>query len=439
MRAHFSRLAAHLRERLHAHESFTLWLSGENSDFVRFNHGQVRQAGAVQQAYLDLTLLQGARHVSQNLSLTGGDDDLALLDHAVEALRQLLPDVAEDPYLLLNTELQSSERIDTTPLPPTASMVADIVAAADGSDLVGILAAGSLCYGFANSAGQFNWQEANSWNFDWSLYAQGDKAVKRGSAGTTWSASQLREALTAARTELALLSIPAKSLPPGTYRAYLTPSALAEIVSLLNWDSFSEKQHRAKRSALLKLSAGEQQLSPLLTLGEDTAHGLAPAFQAQGFIKPAHIPLIDTGRYAGSMISPRTAKEYGIAGNGARSQEGCDALAMTAGSLPTRDVLAALGTGLYVSNLWYLNYSDRAAARITGMTRFACFWVENGEIVAPLNVMRFDDSLYRMLGSQLEALTVERELMADPGSYGARSTASQLLPGALLRELNLVL
>ena len=31
-------------------------------------------------------------------------------------------------------------------------------------------------------------------------------------------------------------------------------------------------------------------------------------------------------------------------------------------------------------NLHYLNWSDNIGGRITGMTRYACFWVENGEI-----------------------------------------------------------
>ena len=41
-----------------------------------------------------------------------------------------------------------------------------------------------------------------------------------------------------------------------------------------------------------------------------------------------------------------------------------------------------LGTGLFVGNLWYTNFSDRAACRTTGMTRFATFWIDEGEIVA---------------------------------------------------------
>lgn len=38
------------------------------------------------------------------------------------------------------------------------------------------------------------------------------------------------------------------------------------------------------------------------------------------------------------------------------------------------------------------------------MTRFATFWVEQGRIVAPVDAMRFDDSLYRLLGSELERI-----------------------------------
>ena len=102
-------------------------------------------------------------------------------------------------------------------------------------------------------------------------------------------------------------------------------------------------------------------------------------------------------------------------------------------------MLKALDRGIYVGNLWYLNFSDRSACRLTGMTRFASFWVEGGEIRAPLNVMRFDDSAFRMLGSELEALTKERELILQGGTYGARNTSSMRTPGTLLRDFALVL
>ena len=97
-------------------------------------------------------------------------------------------------------------------------------------------------------------------------------------------------------------------------------------------------------------------------------------------------------------MSPRTAREFGLSENGANRDEMPESLAMAGGSLPAADALAALDTGLAIGNLWYLNYSDRPAGRITGMTRFATFWVEHGKIVAPVDVLRFDDTLYRMLG-----------------------------------------
>ena len=73
------------------------------------------------------------------------------------------------------------------------------------------------------------------------------------------------------------------------------------------------------------------------------------------------------------------------------------------------------------------------------MTRFATFWVEDGEIVAPIEVMRFDDSVYRILGSNLEALTASRELRLSSDTYEQRSTASMHVPGAIVDDFRLTL
>lgn len=101
--------------------------------------------------------------------------------------------------------------------------------------------------------------------------------------------------------------------------------------------------------------------------------------------------------------------------------------------------LATLGTGLYVSKLWYLNYSDRPACRMTGMTRFSCFWVEGGKLVAPVNVMRFDDSFLRMFGEGLVALTRHTELIPDSSTYRERQLNSITTPGALVSDWCLTL
>jgi predicted Zn-dependent protease len=166
---------------------------------------------------------------------------------------------------------------------------------------------------------------------------------------------------------------------------------------------------------------------------------VACGFQGEGFQRPESVPLVDAGKLALPLVSPRSAREYDVPTNGANAGETPESLDLAGGTLAEADALAALGTGIYIGNLWYLNFSDRSACRLTGMTRFASFWVENGQIRAPLNVMRFDDTAYRVLGDNLETLTRERDLIVDDNSYGERSTSSMRTPGALVKEFALTL
>jgi predicted Zn-dependent protease len=109
------------------------------------------------------------------------------------------------------------------------------------------------------------------------------------------------------------------------------------------------------------------------------------------------------------------------------------------GELSGAQALAALGTGVSIANLWYLNYSDREACRATGMTRFATLWVEDGEPVAPIEPMRFDDSLYRVLGEQLLALTDSAEPIPAGDTWNGREPGGIRAPAALVGALRFTL
>ncbi len=435
MQQHFMELADFLTSQMQAGEVFTAYLIAEDSDFVRINHGKIRQPGAVSQANLQLRLIKDRRQSAVTVGLVGNAEmDRALLLDQLRALRTLLPHLPEDPHLLINENVDSSEHIEVNELPPTADMVDNIMQESKGLDCVGILASGSNYRAFANSFGQRNWFASHNFNWDWSLVHSVDKAVKSGYAGKKWDSAVFASKMTSAKLQLGLLERPSKTLKPGSVRAYLSPAALSEILDLLSWSGFGLASHKNKTTPLLGLLEGEQRLSPKFSLMEDVAGGVAPDFQADGFRRPSQVSLIEKGRLSGALVSPRSAKEFGTTTTGANGGESPDSLAVNAGDLPNADVLSRLDTGVWIGNLWYLNYSDRAAGRMTGMTRFATFWVENGEIVAPLNVMRFDDTIHRMLGSELEALTVERDLMLSASSYYNRSTASAHLPGALLKD-----
>jgi hypothetical protein len=53
--------------------------------------------------------------------------------------------------------------------------------------------------------------------------------------------------------------------------------------------------------------------------------------------------------------------------------------------------------------------------------------------------MRFDESIYRMLGDHLLGLTAERDFILDASTYHRRSTGSSRLPGALVEQFHFTL
>lgn len=438
MQEQFFELADLIQSSLRGGEGFLATFSAETSQFVRFNRSAVRQAGAVAQRYLTIELFRGTRHASQVITLTGADDHDSVLG-AVATLRDVLTDTPEDPHFLINDTPVSTTRVLPNKLPTEDEAVAAILDAGKGHDLVGLFAAGPIHRGFANSYGQRNWDTVHAFAADFSFYLQNDKAVKVDHAGTAWDVGALAAKMTGAKTRLAALSRTPKTISPGRYRVFFAPAAMEEIFNLLSWGGFSLAAEKTATTPLIRMVDGGVTLDPRVTLAENSADGLAPGFQGEGFVKPVSVPLITKGAWTGSLASPRSAAEFNVAPNGADGTESPAALDMAAGELEDADVLATLGTGIYVGNLWYLNYSDRNACRLTGMTRFATFWVENGEIVAPLNVMRFDDTVYRMLGANLVALTAQRDLRLSTDTYESRSTRSMRLPGAVIADLAMTL
>lgn len=440
MKPIFEALADHAIAQLRGDELLLVNFAGEATDFVRFNHARVRQPIGVWQAQLGLSLIRRGRRNDATLTIGGNAaHDRACVAAAIGALRDESDALPADPYLLYATAATTSCREDHGRLPSAAEAIEQVTAAARGTDLVGLLASGPICRGFASSLGSRHWHAVDAILFDWSLYRTADKAVKCAWASGGWDAAELARRIDAGRAQLGHLAQPARTIEPGDYRVYLAPAAVDELTQMLNWDGVSAKAQRTRQSCLQRLVDGEATLSSLVTVREDTAGGLAPAFDAAGFARPPSVALIEQGRHAGSLVGPRTAKEYGIETNGAGEDEAMQSLAMRGGALAESDALAALDTGLAIGNLHYLNFSDRPSGRITGLTRFATFWVEQGRIVAPVNVMRFDDTLYRLLGADLEALTREPQSTMSTHTYGARSVQTRRVPGALVARMTFTL
>ncbi|MDF1702579.1 MAG: metallopeptidase TldD-related protein, partial [Planctomycetota bacterium] len=357
MQQYFHDLADHVGTLIQGDEVFTASFAGEESDFVRFNQGAVRQAGTVTQRAIGVDLIDGSKHAGGSVTLSGDvAEDKRRLAGLVQGLRAKIPHLPEDPYLLYATDVQSSERHGEAELPDADRSLGQIQAASKGRDLVGLYAAGEISSGFANSLGQRNWYDTRSYNLDWSFYHQQDKAVKASYAGFDWDGAAFARKVDTAVKQLDALAQDPITVDPGAYRVYLTPAAVYDIVGILGWGGFGLKSHKTRQTPLLKMTTGEASMAPAVTIRENTAEGVAANFQSSGFIRPDGVTLIEGGAFKDCLVSPRSAKEYGVETNGASGSESPESLDVGAGDLVEANALQGLERGVYVGHVHYLNY-----------------------------------------------------------------------------------
>ncbi|MEC9205990.1 MAG: metallopeptidase TldD-related protein [Pseudomonadota bacterium] len=440
MKNYFFDISKLLFNQIDEKETLILNFDAEVGDYARFNRSKIRQVGHVKQITLTLNLIQNKSTLTSIIRLNGDiERDIKLLNDTLNFLRRELPELPPDPYLMYSKQNQSTEKLVETNKLNNRGIVDDIISKFENLDMVGILSSGYVYKGLSNSFGQTNWHENESFNFDWSMYTKSGKAIKQNYSDTEWNQNKFMKLFTEGKQKLIALDNKEIKIKPNNYKVFLSPHALSEILEMLCWGGFSYKAHKVGTSPLHLMSKGETKLNKMITISENISKGITPNFHRDGFIKPDKTNLIVSGDYKKSLISPRSALEYSIKHNGAEYHESPVAVDIDPGDIKTDEVLQSLKDGIYISNLWYSNFSDRNKARITGLTRFGCFRVQGGEYQGPINVMRFDETIYNILGENLVGLTDDQQLIMDCSTYDERSTFSTFLPGALVDNFKLTL
>ncbi len=439
VQCHFNSLCADLLAKLNAGEEAALNIAAEQTLFVRFNGNRVRQNTDVEQLSFSLRLQSQGRSVEQSRTLSGLIDvDSAALARLLESCRAEIAVLPLDPNQVPIQNNGSSSEEFRGALLASEEVVSAVVGPAEGCDLAGLYAGGSVIRGHQNSKGQSHWFASETFFLDYSLY-NGSQAAKGSYAGSRWNSTDWAANLQRTKALLQLLSRPQQDVKPGAHRSYLAPRAFSDLIGMLGWNALSASAWKQGRSPFKKLAEKELRLSPLLQIDENFALGLTPRFNSLGEVSPTSLPLIQDGELKTMLVSSRSAKEYGLVANGAADSESPRALDVRTGSLAEQDVLKELGTGLYLSNLHYLNWSDPVSARVTGMTRYACFWVDGGQIVGPIKDLRWDESLYGALGSKLMALTAQAEIDPAVDTYFQRALGGSRTPGALIDQFTFTL
>lgn len=420
-------------------EALTLNFSGEETIFARLSKAKVRQVTNLEQAFIDFVFIKGNKVLTFNIPFRADENDFSFALKKLNQARLWIEAIPEDPYLVRPQFFGVTKEEQLSELPANDEMMGQILDLAGNVDLAGVFSSGDVVRATINSAGQFHWFKTRNFYLDYSLYNEKQKAVKALYAGPQWSNQELKENIQDTQHKLSLMDRNSVKVPRGAYRVYLAPSAVNELIGTLSWGGVSMAAHKQGNGSLKDLWEKKKHMSSQFNLTEDFSLGLSPRFNEAGEVSPVDLPLIKKGEYQNFLVSTRTANEYKVESNFASDWESMRSPVISTGTLDRADIYKAIGTGLYISDLHYLNWSDRETARITGMTRYACFWVENGEIVGPIEDLRFDESYYSIFGESLEQITNFSEINPSTGSYFQRDVGGSRTPGLLLSQFKFTL
>jgi len=191
-----------------------------------------------------------------------------------------------------------------------------------------------------------------------------------------------------------------QELPPGRYEVIFEPEAVSDLLNNLIMHGFNGKVFNEGRSFA---ELGTPQFDPLISIHDDPFAGDIGArpFDHEGTPR-SRLALVNSGITSAIAHDRRTAREAGARSTGhAVPGENWGPMAANAGLAPgtatLESMIAAMGRGILVRDLWYTRVLDPRSLVMTGLTRNGAWLVENGEIVKPLRNFRFTQSYPRAL------------------------------------------
>ena len=195
-----------------------------------------------------------------------------------------------------------------------------------------------------------------------------------------------------------------RRLDPGRYTVVLEPAAVAE---LLRFFTFALDARRADegRSFFSRpgggTKVGDKIFPDLVTLRTDPADPLNPAAPyADDGLPLGPVTWIDKGTVTALRYSRYWADKQKHAPTGNPTN-----YHLLGGTTPAADLVKGIKRGVLVTRFFYIRLVDPQSVLATGLTRDGVFLVENGEIVAPVQNFRFNESPVIML-KNADALSV---------------------------------
>jgi PmbA protein len=378
----------------------------ERSGFARYAGKEVHQPTLIDNATIQLRVVQGGRAGVASTNRTD-DEGLAELARRVgEVVASATPD-PELPPLAPPAGFPDAAGYDEE----TAALGADdqarlasaAIAASGDFGLYGYFTSGVCGLAIASTTGL----RASQVTTDATCLAL---AAVDGASGyaerTAWRAGEIDPAEVAEEAcAKADRTRGADTFEPAKVRAVLEPYAISELLYYSSFDMFNSLALIEERSWFAG-RLGKQLFDPKVTLTDDAlADGNLPvSFDFEGTPKQ-RVALVEEGVIRGPVWDRQTAHRAGRQSTGhglpmdARAFGAiATAVSMAPGEAESTDELADLvGDGIYVTRLHYLGVVDPREGVVTGMTRDGTFRIRGGKVAEPLVNLRFTVAVPELL------------------------------------------
>lgn len=388
-------------------------LRGGELGLVAVSDNQISPASHVARESLSVLLGRGGRRAR----FTTSDFSTAGITQAAQTARaelERLPAFEEGsglppPQSYAEVDAFDDETAGLHPLERVALAARAITAAHRG----GVGVSGRVCvgrgalredgfagvYAVANTRGLLAYHPSTHASFEVQMAAGGREGRARqtsASVGQLDPRAMVESVLWALETRH-----PSAALPPGRYAAVLEPAAVSALLRILGSEVGAAQLERG--TSFLAGRLGQPVFDERIHIADDFAHPdlRGAPFDVDGVAR-RKVVLVDGGVLREPVVAWTTSQvcAYAATGHGVEGPEGrgerAEHLVMSGGESSSEDLARELGSGVSISGLAGLELVDPATLRVTGTTAYGTFAIENGEIGAPLDDMRFEVSLLEL-------------------------------------------
>ncbi|ATE72106.1 TldD/PmbA family protein [Lysobacter capsici] len=381
----------------------TATLTGSIDGNIRFALNNVSTSGIVSNADLAVQVAFGNRTGTATIN----EFDDAALERVVRRAEDLARLAPENPEFMPAIEKQtykpsSTFSAATAAITPEfrAQVATDSIAPCRDGKLIaaGFLEDGQSFVAFANSKGNFGYQQATNFNYTCTVRTEDGR-------GSGWVGRNVQDSgqfKTDADVRIAMRkateSAEAKALEPGKYTVILEPAAAAGLISFM-MNFFGARQADEGRSFLSKKGGGnklgELVYDPRVNISADPWDPRASVlpWDSEGLPREK-MAIIDNGKVAALDYSRFWAKKQGKKAIGSPGN-----LLMAGGDKSTAELIKGTQKGILVTRTWYIRMVDPQTVLLTGLTRDGTFYIENGVIKHPVKNFRFNESPVIMLNN----------------------------------------